>query len=101
MMTMTARGGTNDSPDHLSPLVLKACDLRLADTICIDNVIPWGYCIVKQIKDGEITLYRPYGTTADFSYNTGGVICYVGLDEFKIPLDSDREYRVIERKDLK
>lgn len=81
-------------------LKVRASDLRLADTIKLDNVIPWGYCIVRQIKDDEVTLFRPYGTTADFSY-TGGVIPYVGIDEFKVPLNSDREYLVVERKELK
>jgi hypothetical protein len=84
----------------MTPFTVKARDLRLADTINLDNVIPWGYAIVKQIKDGEVTLFRPYGTTADFSY-TGGVIPYVGIDEFKVSLNSDREYIVVERKELK
>jgi len=43
---------------------------------------PFGDAIVKKIDpNGDINLFRPYGVTADFSY-TGGVICYVGIEEF-------------------
>src|ERR1035437_9172033 len=83
-----------------TPFTVKARDLRLADTINLDNVIPWGYAIVKQIKDGEVTLFRPYGTTADFSY-TGGVIPYTGIEDIKVSRDSDRAFIVDERKELK
>jgi hypothetical protein len=78
---------------------IAARDLRLADTIDL-GFAPWGYAIVKQIKDGEVTLFRPYGTTADFSC-TSGVICYTGIEDIKVSRDSDRAFIVVERKELK
>ena len=84
----------------MMPIRLKARDLRLADTVQLFNTGPWGYAIVKQIRDGAVALFRPYGTTADFSC-TGGVICYTGIEDIWLPLDSDREYLVVERKELK
>jgi hypothetical protein len=55
---------------------------------------------MKQIKDGTVELFRPYGTTADFSC-TGGVICYTGIEDITFSLDSARDFLVVERKELK
>lgn len=60
--------------------IVKANELQLADVVrlAFDFEQPFATCIVKQIKDGTITLFRPYGAHADFSH-TGGVICYTGI----------------------
>jgi hypothetical protein len=78
---------------------VKAKDLKLADVVRTFPDMSFGTSTVKQIKDGIITLFRPYVHTADFSY-TGGVMCYIGIEEFKIPAD-DRTLEVMERKELK
>lgn len=79
---------------------VKAKDLKLADTIIsLGTGACWNNALVKQITDNDIMLFRPHGTTADFSY-TGGVICYIGIEEFTIP-KNDCEYEVLERKNLK
>jgi len=45
----------------------------------------YRHATVKNIKpNGDIELFRPFVATADFSY-TGGVICYVGIEEFASP----------------
>jgi hypothetical protein len=36
--------------------------------------------VCKVHEDGTVDLFRPYTHTADYSY-TGGVICYVGIDQ--------------------
>lgn len=77
---------------------VKAKDLRLADTVRCYTAL-WNFAIVKNIKDGQVTLFRPYGTTEGFSF-TGGVICYIGIEEFEIPANDD-VYEVLERKTLK
>ena len=64
---------------------IKTKDLQLGDTVSLDYEA-WDCAIVKRIKDGRITLFRPYGTPAEFSY-TGGVICYVGIEEWDIEAD--------------
>ena len=66
------------------PREIRTDELQLGDMVTqnpYQRGAPWSTCIVKQISDDEVTLFRPYGTTADFSY-TGGVICYVGIEEF-------------------
>lgn len=77
---------------------LKASELRLADVVKFPFAA-YNTATVKQIDQGVITFFRPYTATANFSY-TGGVICYVGIEEFTRRLDSAEVFEVIERKDL-
>lgn len=79
---------------------IKARDMHLADTVAYEPFGPWHNAIVKQIDANNVTLFRPYGTTADFSY-TGGVICYIGIEEYTIPLSSDADYTLLNRKELR
>ena len=80
---------------------LKAKDLQLADVVRLKgNDSAWVSCVVKQIMPEEVTLFRPYGHSADFSY-TGGVICYTGVEEWKVWIKSDIEFELFSRKDLK
>lgn len=80
---------------------MRADELRLADTIDIGGMGSNGFttAIVKQVTDTQVTLFRPYGATADFEY-TGGVICYVGIEEYQIPRDGTL-WHVYSRKELK
>ncbi len=59
-----------------------------------------GVTTVKQIADGKVSLFRPYTHTADFS-STGGVICYVGIEEYNVELDRDLSWLLIQRVTLK
>ena len=80
---------------------IKSKELQLGDVISpVDNNYPFSTSIVEQIKDGLITIFRPYGTTADFSC-TAGVICYTGIEEYRVSQDSDSEWLLWERKSLK
>lgn len=74
--------------------------MKLADTVAYLPFGRWSNAIVKQIDGNNVTLFRPYGTTADFSY-TGGVICCIGVEEYTIPLSSDAEYELLDRKELR
>ncbi len=75
--------------------------MQLGDTVRYQPFgSAWNVAIVKQITDKDVTLFRPYGTTADFSY-TGGVICYVGMEQYTVPLCSSAEYELLGRRDLK
>lgn len=78
---------------------IKASELQLGDVVSLFPNSPFSTAIVKQIKDGYATLFRPYGTTADFSY-TGGVITYIGIEEYEVVMD-DRTITLYERKVLK
>ena len=81
--------------------VITAKEMQLADTIGLSSLIgdAWGTAVVRQIKDGYVTLFRPYVHTEDFSY-TGGVICYLGTEEFTFSQDNSREYVLLDRKEL-
>lgn len=79
---------------------IKPREMQLADTVSYPPFGPWHNAIVKQVDGNNVTLFRPYGTTADFSY-TGGVICYIGVEEYTIPLSSDAEYELLNRKTLR
>ena len=83
----------------------KNSELQLADQVTRHDTL--GVVTVKQIKDGFITFFRPYTHTADFSH-TGGVICYVGIEEWKEDVGkssfygkSGGEWTLIDRKELK
>jgi hypothetical protein len=77
---------------------IETKDLQLGDTVSLDYEA-WDCAIVKQIKDGKVTLFRPYGTTAEFTY-TGGVICYVGIEEWDIEAN-ETPISLIRRRALK
>jgi len=78
---------------------LTAKELKLADTVRLTCVGGYNTATVKNVTAEHVTLFRPYVETADFSY-TGGVICYIGIEEFSIPRNDSFEYEVIDRKPL-
>lgn len=63
---------------------MPMADLKLRDVVSVSDY-EFSYAIVKQIKDGNITFYRPYAVSEDWSH-TGGVICYMGVEEFTTPI---------------
>lgn len=73
----------------------KASDLRLGDHVILSGIgSAWNAAIVSHVDAKEVRIWRPYGTTADFSYGNGGgsasgsdVICYIGTEEFSVPRD--------------
>lgn len=77
----------------------KVSELKLADTVRV-SVTDWGTAIVQNITATDVVFFRPYGVTANFSY-TGGVICYVGIETYSVPLSSDMEFEILTRKELK
>jgi hypothetical protein len=77
---------------------VSAGNLRLADTVRLFDDA-WGCAIVQQIRDGKITFFRPYGTTADFSC-TSGVICFIGIETVVYNTDTERQFEVVSRKEL-
>lgn len=86
----------------MKPRLIKTSELQLADVVVQtpNGGTPWGATIVTQVTDEEVSLFRPYGHTADFSY-TGGVIPYVGIETYKVERDRDIEWTLYERKELK
>jgi hypothetical protein len=85
--------------EYLNGKELPLTELRLAD--CVEAVDgPYGTAIVKQIANGIITFFRPYAANADFSH-TGGVICYLGIEEFTRSVSPHEMMRVWRREELR
>lgn len=85
----------------MEKLKISTNEMQLADVVspCYSSM-PFGTSTVKQIRNGEVTLFRPYVHTADFSC-TSGVICCIGIEEYKVPLHDIKEYFLLERRSLK
>lgn len=76
---------------------LKASELELGDVVCCPGMSgAWSTAVVIRIEPDAVTLFRPYATTADFSYSSGSgrgqaVIPYIGTEQFPIfPSDTVR-----------
>jgi|Cruoilmetagenom7_1024161.scaffolds.fasta_scaffold125277_2 hypothetical protein len=78
--------------------LLSNTELQLADVLTRPGTV--GTVTVKQIDNGMITFYRPYTHTADFSH-TGGVICYIGVEEWREEITRVGGWTLIERKVLR
>lgn len=90
--------------------VIMARHMRLGDVVRVQTTVDEGYLTstVKSImpgKNGTVLMFRPFTHTASFmsagrKKNSKAVICYVGIEELEIPLDSDRIYHILARKNL-
>ena len=81
--------------------LINTDQLQLADVVSrYPSGQTCGTCIVKRVVDGHVTLFRPYGTTTDFSY-TGGVICLIGIEEYDVEYVQDVQWVLHERKTLR
>lgn len=78
---------------------MKLSELKLADIVYVKDDPAMGTMAVKNVTDKEVTFFRPYAHTADFEC-TNGVICYVGVETFSVPLAYDKgmEYELVSRK---
>ncbi len=77
----------------------SVADLKHGDVVkLMDGPFGTGIVIVKQIENGFVTMFRPYGATSDFIH-TGGVICYTGIEEYKFTL-TDREPLFVYQRNL-
>ncbi len=66
---------------------IQTHEMQIGDVVRpVTSKSPWDTCIVKNRNDDTITLWRPYGHRGDISYHGLGVICYTGLEVYKIPL---------------
>lgn len=82
------------------PVQMHHSNLRLADVVLLERITAYQTATVKRIKDGKITLFRPYVSTADFSMGTE-VICYIGIEEWEITPRENELFTVLERKELR
>lgn len=79
---------------ELGQTTVGAGDLSVGDVI-EGTPGPYGDATVKQVEGDFITLFRCYVAASDFTY-TGGIICTVGIEEYKIPRSNMLRYRLKE-----
>ena len=81
---------------------IKMSEIQLADKVTSEISAGTGFegCVVIKITDKTVTLFRPYATTADFSY-TGGVIPYIGIEQYEVERNSDIKWTLWSRKELR
>lgn len=90
------------------PIELKYNQLQLRDVVGLfpqddptGQSMSFRTAVVIQITDKDVTFYRPYAVTEDFTY-TGGVIPYVGIEVFTVPVNhTTGTVYLLERQDTK
>lgn len=83
----------------MTPETIKLSDLSLGDTVRL-GAEGFMDAVVRQIKDGKVRLFRPYVATADFVY-TGGVIPYIGIEDFEMMVTDSATILRVRRADPK
>jgi hypothetical protein len=83
--------------------LIKGKDLQFGDVVIPEYAKASAFhaSVVIQIKGNEVTLFRPYAITSDFTC-TAGVIPYLGFEQYKIYTDGNcGEFELVERKVVK
>jgi hypothetical protein len=70
-------------------------ELKLGDVIRSDHAGVYVDSTVVKIESPFVTLIRPFVHLADFTY-TGGVMHYIGTEEWELPLSGDSEWTVLD-----
>jgi len=80
---------------------VPASSLRPGDKIKIpfSQHSPFHDAMVENVDEKFVHIFRPYATSFDVLYSDG-IICLVGIEEFKVPRDATIYY-VYERPVLK
>ena len=79
---------------------VKTEDLRLRDVVVVDGLMPFPHATVVNITDDEVTFFRPYVHTGDFSY-TGGVLHYVGYEKWSVNKLHPQEWEIVLRRECR
>jgi len=79
---------------------VKADELKLGDIVRLENLGAFHDCIVTNIANGFVHLRRPYMINSDFTY-TGGVLTYIGTEDFCIVIGDPRHVLRVQRSNLK
>lgn len=78
--------------------LMKMSELCLSDVVCASYSIaePFTSMIVKRIEDNNITFFRSYSRPD--SVFSGTVTCYIGVEEFTVPINDSHEFYVYQRE---
>ena len=81
---------------------MKVSELQVGDVVQAFDYGPWGSAIVKQINDGQITFFRPYGTAVGSAVYSGNcVIATIGVEEFTRPISDSSMIYVWQREEYR
>jgi hypothetical protein len=80
-------------------IILLTNELKLGDVVEAFEG-PYGTATVKQIKDDIVTFFRPYVANENWSH-TGGVLCYVGIEEFSTTRSNHSYWKVLRRGEVR
>jgi len=75
---------------------IKTRELQLGDVVSLYEGA-YSTATVKKITEDLITLFRPYVHASDFP-NIGGIMCYIGIEEFTIHRNTDQDFVLFFRK---
>lgn len=78
---------------------VKPSEMQVGDVVNSADT-PWSTAIVQQIHDGQVHLYRPYAGNHGCIYSNNSIICYMGVEEYSIPIDYSGKYDLLERRDV-
>jgi len=76
---------------------VSGSELRMGDVVDLGFSDGYSFATVKQIADDSIHFFRPYVHTADHTY-TGGIHCYIGIENFSVWRFKETTYRLVSRK---
>lgn len=78
---------------------VKVSELQIGDIVRLGtNDNGYADATVYNIKDGNVHVFRPYVHVSDF-ITTGGVITYMGHEDFSIPVSSSGTVILLSRQD--
>jgi len=81
---------------------LTTGQLQLADVVFDVNQPSLGVMAVREVTESHVEFFRPYPSPGDFAVMGCGVICYIGIETFKIPRgERMREWILVSRKELR
>lgn len=85
--------------------IVNTEDLQLGDTVRQTGDSfggPFTTCVITQVTDDAVTLFRPYATTADFSYVGNRVIPYIGIEEYSVEKSNKNiRWHLFNRKEIR
>lgn len=75
-------------------------DIKIGDVVRLENSVDMEFSdmTVKNITKDSVVFFRPYVHTGSLNYL--GLTCYIGIEEFKLPIDANHRLKLISRKTI-
>ena len=63
------------------PRKVKLAELQPGDIVQLNDTGPFLCGVVEQVSaNGNVSIFRPFATSSDFSFSDGKVIPYIGIE---------------------